>query len=952
MATMPNLGMNTPDIEVLSPQGQPIRLLRYHRTEAGQTATERIERHTFHTLGHPLTSQDPRFFAEGTGVCNFRYHTSLSGKGLHTQSADAGESWLFCDIDGRPVWQRDARGTIQRYQYDVLGRPTMRRETMGAVEIVAERWVYGEAEANAAHRNLCGQWVRYYDTAGLLDNSQPGYALSGSLLGQQRRLLSLDTESDWRGVSESEWELALASERYATAWQHDLNGQMLTQTDAGGHRQRSAYDIAGRLKASWVRLNGGQEKVVLADIRYSAAGQKLREQAGNGVVTAYHYEAETQRLLSVDTTRPASVAGDRKTLLQRLRYDYDPVGNILAIHNDAEAARFFKNQRVTPDQVYRYDSLYQLIEACGREHAAATNPTDDPAFPLQDSANYVKYSRTYQYDAGGNLTTIAHRGAAAYIRQLTVSPSSNHAVPTHAGLLPAQVGGFFDAAGNQKQLNTGQVLQWNGLNQLHQVITSFRLIGHDRERYLYGGDGMRVRKTSHALVEGKVVRQQDVVYLPGLELRMTGGETLQVLTIGAAGRSQVRVLNWLSGKPEEIANQQLRYSMDDHLGSSQLELDSQGDVLTQEEYYPYGGTAISAGKSACEVKYKMVRYSGKERDASGLYYYGYRYYQPWLGRWLNPDPAEAVDGLNLFRMVRNNPVAFYDRLGNDSSRAYFDEKDIEGFSSVFSAMKAGLAAKNISPEETLFVMVGRSPQTLGSYIEHQGYKTALLQISGLSGKKEMKPSQDLSESEKESRLKFMNKSIGKELQGKKAAVLIDFATSGNSVNQVYKLTGQYLKDIESQVQLEMAVITRFLDEPDLNGREKEIYHSPANILFDQEKGRGRLNLDERGVGRYLMISQSEIDKPLSYTEKFSYEKIDSGESPPEVDANKKKALDDMVALAVKDYSSISPHKASKNMNERMLKFINKYGGSSEKYISSYNNRRSSMWQTVKKWIWS
>ncbi|MBP4047298.1 RHS repeat-associated core domain-containing protein, partial [Chromobacterium violaceum] len=93
---------------------------------------------------------------------------------------------------------------------------------------------------------------------------------------------------------------------------------------------------------------------------------------------------------------------------------------------------------------------------------------------------------------------------------------------------------------------------------------------------------------------------------------------------------------------------------------------SNGDVLTQEEYYPYGGTAISAGKSACEVKYKMVRYSGKERDASGLYYYGYRYYQPWLGRWLNPDPAEAVDGLNLFRMVRNNPIRLIDMLGMDA----------------------------------------------------------------------------------------------------------------------------------------------------------------------------------------------------------------------------------------------------------------------------------------------
>ncbi|MGX5102966.1 RHS repeat-associated core domain-containing protein, partial [Enterobacter cloacae] len=50
-------------------------------------------------------------------------------------------------------------------------------------------------------------------------------------------------------------------------------------------------------------------------------------------------------------------------------------------------------------------------------------------------------------------------------------------------------------------------------------------------------------------------------------------------------------------------------------------------------------------------------------DATGLYYYGYRYCQPWSGRWLSADPAGTVDGLNLFRMCRNNPVTLKDEDG-------------------------------------------------------------------------------------------------------------------------------------------------------------------------------------------------------------------------------------------------------------------------------------------------
>ncbi|WP_274594807.1 RHS repeat-associated core domain-containing protein, partial [Pantoea agglomerans] len=73
--------------------------------------------------------------------------------------------------------------------------------------------------------------------------------------------------------------------------------------------------------------------------------------------------------------------------------------------------------------------------------------------------------------------------------------------------------------------------------------------------------------------------------------------------------------------------------------------------------------AVWTARSAVEADYKTVRYSGKERDATGLYYYGYRYYQPWAGRWLSSDPAGTVDGLNLYRMVRNTPIVLRDTDG-------------------------------------------------------------------------------------------------------------------------------------------------------------------------------------------------------------------------------------------------------------------------------------------------
>jgi insecticidal toxin complex protein TccC len=106
----------------------------------------------------------------------------------------------------------------------------------------------------------------------------------------------------------------------------------------------------------------------------------------------------------------------------------------------------------------------------------------------------------------------------------------------------------------------------------------------------------------------------------------------------------------------------MRYHLTDHLGSGTLELDEHANVQSREAYYPFGGTAWE-DHSDQSGAWKTLRYSGKERDATGLYYYGYRYFAPWLSRWINPDPAGAVDGLNLYGFVGNSPVSFTDSDG-------------------------------------------------------------------------------------------------------------------------------------------------------------------------------------------------------------------------------------------------------------------------------------------------
>src|SRR5690625_2724773 len=79
------------------------------------------------------------------------------------------------------------------------------------------------------------------------------------------------------------------------------------------------------------------------------------------------------------------------------------------------------------------------------------------------------------------------------------------------------------------------------------------------------------------------------------------------------------------------------------------------------EYGPFG-EAIRASGPAAELN--PFRFSTKYWDVeTELPYYGYRYYSPEMGRWLNRDPIGEVGGTNLYAMISNNPVNYWDYLG-------------------------------------------------------------------------------------------------------------------------------------------------------------------------------------------------------------------------------------------------------------------------------------------------
>ena len=81
-------------------------------------------------------------------------------------------------------------------------------------------------------------------------------------------------------------------------------------------------------------------------------------------------------------------------------------------------------------------------------------------------------------------------------------------------------------------------------------------------------------------------------------------------------------------------------------------LDSSQATVATYKYDPYGNSFTASGSLASA---NLYRFSSKLWCANaGFYYYGYRFNDPSLQRWLNRDPIGEAGGMNLYSFSLNN----------------------------------------------------------------------------------------------------------------------------------------------------------------------------------------------------------------------------------------------------------------------------------------------------------
>ncbi|AXJ06616.1 toxin [Pseudomonas fluorescens] len=620
----------TPAMSVFGPRGEAVRQVDYLRKVAGEEVRALINRLQYDVVGHLVAQQDPRLPTPNTTTV-----FKLDGTAVKSQNVDGGEDTLLPGLGGELLQHWDANGNHRAMSYD----PQMRLSSVTENGVTGfESFSYDSVSADPTH-NLRGQMTALSDPAGTVQFNS----------------------FNMRGQSTEEIRTFKDGKIFTDRQRFSAIGVLLQTTDAGGHLQLSAFDVAGQLAQVQLQLSGQSVQSILNGADYNAAGQITEQHLGNGVTSHWHYREADGRLLRQYAQKASEPA------VQDFEYAYDAAGNITRIVDLTYARTFFRNQRVDGERTFGYDSVYRLIRATGYSDAP---PADNPGRPQptdpNDRRNYVE---SFEYDDGNNLKKLTHvRDGNTYTREIFIDPASNRGVRWKAGDPAPDFSTLFDRAGNQLAPQPGQPMDWNSRNQLKSLILMEHASGPpDQELYHYS-QGERVYKR-HETHTGTVNHVAEVHYVGSLEIRTrSSGEELHRITV-ATGIGEVTCLHWVTGKPPGIDADRLCYSHSDHLGSSVTEIDQRAQVISRESYYAFGATSSMAARSQIEADYKFTRYSGKEMDVTGLYYYGARYYAPWLCRWVSADPSGDADGTNRYAFVGNNPIFYVDDTGNAKDEA-------------------------------------------------------------------------------------------------------------------------------------------------------------------------------------------------------------------------------------------------------------------------------------------
>jgi RHS repeat-associated protein len=270
------------------------------------------------------------------------------------------------------------------------------------------------------------------------------------------------------------------------------------------------------------------------------------------------------------------------------------------------------------DMQYTWDAAGNLTQRQNLVSSETENFTYDSLDRL--TAVSGAYTQSYAYNTIGNITSM---NGTSY----TYGDSSHKHAVTSVGTTNYA----YDPNGNMTTRGA-QTITWDVENR-PVTITGWA-------SFVYDGDGNRVKKTEG----GQTILYVNQYY----EKNLTTGVVTTYYYLGGQLVAQ-------------STGGTLKYIHQDSLGSTSVMSTSTGTVDSSMTFYPFGATRTGSVNTPKE-------FTGQRLEGTGLYYYGARYYDATIGRFISPDTVvqdyKNPQNLNRYSYCANNPLNRTDPSGH------------------------------------------------------------------------------------------------------------------------------------------------------------------------------------------------------------------------------------------------------------------------------------------------
>jgi RHS repeat-associated protein len=590
--------------------------------------------YAYDSYGNLTTITDPLNHV----VAAITYNTALA---LPTQVTDALNHVLRFSYQGSDLTSiTDALGRTRTRSVDALGRTVAATDALG--ETVLLSWNFRD-EITQLTDPLGNVTAFVYDLDGNLTKitDARGGVTQYAYDGKDRVKQHIDQLNH--------------SETYA----YDGNDNVTNRTDRKGQQQVLTFDALNRLSQIQYKTNSGG---VESTVNYSFdAGDRLTQIAdsASGTITRTYDGLDH---LTNETTPYGSTG-----------YQYDAAGRRGQLTVSGQSAPI----------TYGYDADDHLVSVT--QGSNQTTITYDNAMRRSTVTLPNGVLLTYGYDNANELTGLTYSAGSTTVGTLTYSYDAAGRISNRGGTLDAT---NLPAAVSTTGLNAAnQLTNWAGATLTYDNNGNLTSAGGNTYTWNTRNELVAISGTTTAsfVYDAFGRRQSRTVGSTSTNFLYDRANLIQEL----AGTTAT--VNYLTGAriDETFARTDTTSSQSflwDALHSTVALTNSSGSIATSYTYEPYGATTSTGTTST-----NTLQYTGRESDATGLYYYRGRYYSPGFGRFISEDPLGSFAGPNAYAYALANPISWADPYGFLSCETRgLDDSDKQNFHDVTPLYSIGL----------------------------------------------------------------------------------------------------------------------------------------------------------------------------------------------------------------------------------------------------------------------